>query len=57
MASDGNRVYLGNFDTNGLNVNDNWNDYRNDNLGLASARNFFLCRGFNPTAKHAANFL
>ena len=37
---DGNRVNVGNFDGNGLNVN-NWNDSnRNDNLGLASSRQY-----------------
>ena len=29
---------VGNFDAKGLNVNNNWDDNRNDNLGLASAR-------------------
>ncbi len=41
MDSDGNRVNLGNFDGDGLNVNNNWDDNRNSNLGLASSRNFF----------------
>ena len=41
MDSDGNRVNVGNFDADGLNVNNNWNDNRNGNLGLASSRNFF----------------
>jgi hypothetical protein len=36
--SDGNRVNVGNFDADGLNVNNNWDDNRNDNLGLSSAR-------------------
>jgi hypothetical protein len=41
VDSDGNRVNVGNFDANGLKVNNNWDDNRNDNLGLASsARNF-----------------
>ncbi len=30
---DGNRVYLGNFDENGLNCNWDWDDNRNDNIG------------------------
>ena len=38
LDSDGNRVNVGNFDAKGLNVNNNWDDNRNDNLGLASAR-------------------
>lgn len=43
LDSNGNRVNLGKFDSNGLNVN-NWNDdNRNDNIGLASSRYFFLC--------------
>ena len=39
---DGNRVNVGNFDAEGLNVNNNWDNNRNDNLGLASARQSFL---------------
>lgn len=31
---DGNRLNLGNFDENGLNCNNWWNDNRNDNLGV-----------------------
>ena len=38
LDSDGNRVNVGNFDDKGLNVNNNWDDNRNENLGLASAR-------------------
>jgi len=38
LDSDGNRVNVGNFDAKGLNVNNNWDDNRNDYLGLASAR-------------------
>lgn len=38
LDSDGNRVNIGNFDAEGLNVNNNWDSNRNDNLGLASAR-------------------
>lgn len=41
MDSDGNRVNLGNFDEDGLNVNNNRDDNRNDNIGLSSSRNFF----------------
>ena len=43
MDSGGNRVNLGNFVASGLNVNNYWDDNRNDNIGLASARNFSLC--------------
>jgi len=40
VDSDGNRVNVGNFDRNGLNVN-NWNDdNRNSNLGVSAARKF-----------------
>ena len=38
VDSDGNRVNVGNFDSQGLNVNNNSDDNRNDNLGLSSAR-------------------
>ena len=38
MDSDGNRVNVGNFDSDGLNVNNNWDDNHNDNIGAASAR-------------------
>lgn len=40
MDADGNRVNVGNFDSNGLNVNNYLDDNRNDNLGVASARKF-----------------
>ncbi len=42
LDSDGNRVNVGNFDAKGLNVNNNWDGDRNDDLGLASARQSFL---------------
>ncbi len=42
IDSDGNHVNVGNFDVKGLNVNNNWDNKRNDNLGLASARQSFL---------------
>ena len=42
VNSDGNHVNVGNFDTKGLNINNNWDDNRNDNLGVSSARNFYL---------------
>lgn len=38
MGSDGNRVNFGNSADGGVDVYDNWDDNRNDNLGLASAR-------------------
>lgn len=38
VDSDGNRVNLGNFDEDGLNVNNNWDDNRNSNIGLSSSR-------------------
>jgi hypothetical protein len=38
IDSDGNRVYVGNFDADGLNVNNYWDNNRNDNIGVASAR-------------------
>jgi len=41
ISSDGNRVNVGNFDSNGFNVNNNWDDNRNDALGLSSARTSF----------------
>ena len=43
VTSDGNRVNVGNFDSNGLNVNNYWDDNRNDNIGVAASRNFFPC--------------
>ena len=38
VTSDGNRVNVGNFDENGLNVNNYWDDNRNYNIGLAASR-------------------
>lgn len=38
VDSDGNRVYVGYFDGSGLYVNYYWDDYRNDFIGVASAR-------------------
>jgi hypothetical protein len=37
VDSDGSRVCVGDFDANGLEVNDDWDDYRVDDLGLASS--------------------
>jgi hypothetical protein len=42
IDSDGNHVNVGNFDASGLNVNNNWDNNRNDNLGVASARQSLL---------------
>ena len=62
---------VGNFDENGLNVN-NWNGNRNDNVGCGAARQSFLYsiharvkRAFalslsarpEPAAEHATNFI
>jgi len=41
-TSDGNHVYVGNFDQHGLNVNNNWDDNPNDNLAVVLSRNFSL---------------
>lgn len=38
VTSDDNRVNVGNFDENGLNVNNNWDDNYNDNLGVSASR-------------------
>ena len=38
LDSDGNRVNVGNCDANGINVNNNWDDNRNDNVGLSASR-------------------
>jgi len=38
LVSDGNRVYVGFFDAEGLRVHLHWDDYRDDFIGLASAR-------------------
>lgn len=42
VNSDGNRVNLGDFDSDGLNVDNYWDDNRNSYLGVSVARNFFL---------------
>lgn len=41
LASDGDRVNVGNFDSSGLNINNYWDSNRNNNLGLASSQNSF----------------
>jgi hypothetical protein len=38
LDSDGNHVNVGNFNAEGLNVNNNYDDNQNDNLGVSSAR-------------------
>lgn len=38
ITSDGDHVYVGNFDSRGLLVNDGWNSCRYDSLGVSSAR-------------------
>jgi len=42
VTSDGSRVYVGRFDSYGLDVSYCWDDNRNYNIGLAASRNFFL---------------
>lgn len=38
MSADGNRVIVGNFDEDGLNVNNYWNNNPNDYIGVSSSR-------------------
>lgn len=72
MNSDDNHVNVGNFDANGLNVNNTWDDNRWNNIGVSSARKYFLCgtltfhswsvgvsvfSGFYPSAEHSAYFI
>ena len=38
VSSDGVRAYIGDFASVGLNVNNHWDDFRNDSLAVASAR-------------------
>jgi hypothetical protein len=40
-TANGNLVCVGNFDDNGFNVNNNWDDNVNDNLGVVRVWNFF----------------
>ena len=40
LGSDGDRVYVGYFDADGLYVSNCWGDYRYSSLGVASARKF-----------------
>ena len=54
---------VGTNDNNGVNDYDNNDDNRNDNLGRAVVRNFyllfflFLSRALNPTTEHAPNLI
>lgn len=50
---------VGNCDAKGLNVNNNWDDNRNGNVGLAAARQFSLSTSDrpDPAAEHTANFI
>ena len=72
LNADGNRLNLGNFDENGLNCdNYNWDDNRNDNLGVfplmvcktkrARERPFvcemILFKYFYPPAGHFSYFI
>ncbi|MBI5004167.1 hypothetical protein HZC00_03680 [Candidatus Kaiserbacteria bacterium] len=42
VDSDGNRVNVGDFDGTGLNVNNNWDDNRNSDLGVSAVRKSYL---------------
>jgi hypothetical protein len=61
--SDGNLVYVGNFDDTGANVNRTNPDNQNDNLGVSFSRSVTpsrllrdgVFRMLNPTADHAAD--
>ena len=70
VDSHGNRVNVGNFDANGLNVNNNWDDNRHGSIGVASARKSpplsdrmpRLTRGIHfsgldPAAEHPADLV
>jgi hypothetical protein len=53
-VASGGRVCVGNFNTNGLKVNDDNDDNDNDNIGRALARNFclpFLGSSWNRVGK------
>ena len=49
IDSNDNLVNVGNFDSNGLNVNNNWDDDRNDNIGVSAARKSILYPVRMPT--------
>ena len=51
VDANGNRVNVGNFDAKGLNVNNNWDNNRNDNLGVASARQSLLYPDMEPAIR------
>ena len=58
--SDGNLVYVGNFDDTGANVNRNNPDNRNDNLGVSFSRSVPRLRGgvfrmLQPSTDHLAD--
>lgn len=73
LDSDGNRVNVGNFDSDGLNVNNYWDDNRNSNLGVSASRQSALYpsvksrlrAGFalslfcrlDPASKHSADLI
>ena len=43
LDSNGNRVNVGNCDAKGVNVNNNWDDNPNGNIGLAASRKSKSC--------------
>ena len=43
-AASGNRVNIGNFDSDGLNVNNYNDDNRNNNIGVSLLRNFIFAK-------------
>ena len=72
LDSDGNRVNGGRFNADGLNLNNNWDDNVNDNIGVASSRQS-IChprsshsrwesslpffRRLDPAAQHSADLI
>lgn len=59
--SDGNLVNVGNFDSDGANVNNDRSDNLNDNLGVSFSRSVPRLRGgvfrmLQPPADHSADF-
>lgn len=50
IDSDGHRVFVGNFDSAGLDVNNNWDDNANDNIGVAAARKSLLHLGMERSS-------
>lgn len=73
VDSDGDHVNVGDSSNGGVNVNNNWDDNRNDNLGLWSARKLsqvkanallfwraFVLKafcGFYPSPEHSSDFI